>query len=89
MNCICGYTEPEEWSEEVDVLYVSGKRKGELKEVKTIYHEVDEKDKFIPITVEKDFGFVVVKHQYYFGRCESMVSLYACPKCFTIRMEGY
>ena len=87
MRCLCGYIEPEDWEEQVEVFYLSGKRKGELKEVKTIYHDVQEDEKFIPITVEKGFAFVVVKHQTYFGRCESMVSLYACPKCFTIRME--
>lgn len=88
MRCLCGYIEPEDWEEQVEVLYLSGKRKGELKEVKIVYHEVQENEKFIPITVEKDFGFLV-KRETYCGQSETQVRLYACPKCFTVRMEDF
>ena len=89
MKCICGYVEPEDWQEEVEVLFQSGSRKGQVKEIKTIFHDVKEEDKFIRITVEKDFGFVVKRKSFsYYGDeySEAEVGLYACPKCHTIKM---
>lgn len=86
MKCICGFEEPKEWEETVPVYYQSGKRKGELKRNDVIVHSVDEKDRFIQIHVERDFEFVVKDESYYTTYFQS-VSLYACPKCSTVRME--
>ena len=85
MKCICGYEEPEDCEEQVEVFFQSGKCKGELKEVKIILHEVDQKDKFIKLGVEKEFGFQRKdKTWYYDGR--RGVDLFACPKCHTVKM---
>lgn len=89
MKCLCGYEEPENWSEPIEVLFQAGKRKGQVKEIKTVYHDVKEEDKFIRISVEKDFGFVVKKHHDWYGSAETLVGLYACPRCLTVKMEGY
>lgn len=91
MKCVCGHEEPEEWEEEVEVLFQSGPRKGQVKKVETVVHEVDEKDKFIKIEVEKDFGFVVVEKpmSYYSSKDKTPAELYACPKCSTVKMSRY
>lgn len=86
MKCICGYEEPEYWEEKVSVYYQSGKRKGELKEYRTIEHPVPDEDKFIEIKIEKEFSFVV-KEPTYYTDSERSVCLYACPKCSTVRVS--
>ena len=92
MKCICGYEEPEDWQEEVEVLFQSGPRKGQVKEIKTVFHDVKEEDKFLRITVEKGFDFVVKRKAYGFYSdeySEACVGLYACPKCHTVKMYEY
>lgn len=90
MKCICGYEEPKEWEEEVEVLFKSGPRKGQLNKIETVVHEVEQKDRFIKIMVEKDFGFVREdRPMSYWQSAETWpVQLYACPKCSTVRMES-
>lgn len=85
MKCICGYEEPEDQEEQVEVFFQSGKRKGELKEVKTILHEVDQKDKFIKLGVEKGFSFQA-QDKSWCGAGWAYVNLFACPKCHTVKM---
>lgn len=86
MKCVCGYVEPTEWDEDIPVYYQSGKHKGELKHVETKTHYIDQKDKFIEILIERDFSFVVKDYSYY-SESNQDVSLFACPKCKTVRME--
>lgn len=86
MKCLCGYEEPKYWEEEVPVYFQSGKRKGELKEMRTVQHFVKDEDKFIEVKIEKGFSFVVAHTKYYI-QDEVQVGLYACPKCKTVRIE--
>ena len=85
MKCLCGYVEPEDWEEDVEILYQSGPRKGEVKEVKHVYHEVPDEELFIKIEIERGFKFTKTVHELY-GRDEVDIKLYACPKCHTIKL---
>lgn len=89
MKCLCGYEEPKEWEEQVEILFKSGLRKGQLNKIQTVIHEVKEEDKFIKLRVEKDFGFVkTVAPSYSWGKnTEQAIDLFACPKCKTVRMR--
>lgn len=92
MKCVCGYDQPEEHSEDVNVFFKSGPRKGELKCVETVVHEVNKKDLFVKIGVEKGFSFVRVDaNKYYWNEDETPpVELLGCPRCGTIKfVEGW
>lgn len=89
MKCICGYEEPVETEEQVEVFFKSGPRKGQLSRVDTIVHEVDKSDMFIQLGVEKGFGFtrIVQRHHYWDDEETYEVHLYACPKCHTVKID--
>jgi len=92
MRCLCGYVEPEAWKEQLEILFKSGPRKGEVKEVKTITHTPKDDELFILLRVERDFGFVRIDKAplwSYESKVENHARLLACPKCGTVKMETY
>lgn len=89
MKCICGYIQPETVVTQKEVYYQSGKRKGELKGVHEETVEPKAEDLFIELEVEKGFGFrKLEKSCWGFGQDANHCSLYACPKCGTIKLFG-
>lgn len=91
MKCVCGYEEPKDTAENVNLFFKSGPRKGEFKGIEVVLHRVPEDQKFIEIRVEKDFGFVRIEkgdRSYHWQRNEEYgVKLFACPECLTVRLE--
>lgn len=77
---------------EVDEIhrYKSGKRKGEIKEIKPKMHWFYRDDPhFIELTSEKDVDRLVYEDDtepYWYNKKEA--ELYACPKCGTVIVKG-
>lgn len=89
MKCICGYIQPETVVTQKEVYYQSGKRKGELKGIHEETIEPKTEDLFIELEVEKGFGFRKLEKSYWGnGREANHCSLYACPKCGTVKLFG-
>jgi hypothetical protein len=89
MKCVCGYVEPKETREEVQVLFQSGKRKGEVKRVDEVVTAPRLEDKFIEVSVEKGFTFTKLINCQWSSRTEAVhCSLYACPRCGTIKLDS-
>jgi len=85
MKCYgCGY-EKRECTQQVEkvVKYKSGKRKGEIKGSEWLEIDPDkEKEEFNEVIMEKDFDFEI-KGEW----LRSIVKLFACPKCGTVRIR--
>jgi hypothetical protein len=74
---------------ETPIYYQSGKRKGELKDTRREWLDIEpNKARFIKVVVEKEFDFIITEQGSYRDYNIS-VSLYACPECKTIKMVGY
>jgi hypothetical protein len=88
MKCLCGYVEPVTTVEEITVLFKSGPRKGQLKEIKEVITEPRLNDLFIRIGAGLGFGFTRKTNSYYGDDYQQEVALYACPVCSTVQMFG-
>lgn len=86
MKCVCGYEEPEYWEEQVPIYYKSGAKKGQQKGFELVQHHVKNEDKFIKVQIEKGFSFTRLTKSWY-SEHEMDVSLYACPKCHTVKID--
>lgn len=87
MKCLCGHIEPQTVVEEIEILFQSGPRKGQVKMTEEKVTEPKYSELFIRIGVEKGFSFTKTEKSYY-GNDEYECLLYACPKCGTVKLFG-
>lgn len=58
MKCLCGHIEPQTVVEEIQILFQSGPRKGQVKRIEEKVTEPKYSELFIRIGVEKGFSFL-------------------------------
>jgi len=92
MKCYaCGYEKRQKFVNVAEVKrFKSGKRKGEIKEVKEDRIDVFEKDpKFIEVLVAKGSVETHIRDKAPFWGSDGYeeVTIYACPQCGTLKID--
>lgn len=93
MKCqACGYDKRTDTIEVDEIIYYTGKRKGEIKSVsKKIIEPDKDKPNFIKIEFSNSITAGMYKNIPYYGDMETEylfgAQLYACPICKTLRIE--
>jgi NMD protein affecting ribosome stability and mRNA decay len=89
MKCFaCGYEKRNcgKWIDEA-ILYKTGKKKGQVKEVVKIFYDPDEhRPKFLRLYIQGNLETNVENDPFTTYRTERPVDLYVCPECGTVRI---
>lgn len=86
MKCYgCDYEQKEDEYQVQEIKFTHGKNKGKIKDTRKVL--VQSYEKFIPVRVMGKLDFTKQTDDHY-GRDED-VSVYACPKCGTLRLGGW